>query len=152
MNDDTTEMNACLFPDLTSSSLLDALGGFTEASKGRVPVLGPALLAAEQDVCVCVVHNGADDGRVCAGEAEVGDAFAGCAGRTSRDVLLGGGGCGYLCGFREVDQIVGGTYAFEAAIDRESRVAALCAERVAEVPVKKLAGFGIDGSWRRVSA
>lgn len=100
---------------------------------------------------VCVVYYGDDDGGVGAGEGEVGDALAGCAGGPGLDVWFGGLGGGYLGRVWQVGDVVWGAGAFEAAVDGDGWVAALGAEGVAEVPVEELAGFGVDGGWEVVS-
>jgi hypothetical protein len=100
------------------------------------------LAAAEEKFVACVVDDGDDDGGVCAGETEVGDAFSGCAGWAidtgGRGVGGGEGGGG------EGRGVCGWAGALEAAVYRQGRVTALSTEGVTHVPIEQLAGFGVD--------
>ena len=103
-------------------------------------------MAAEEDAGGGVVNDGHDDGGVGAGKGEVGDAFAGGAvGAVFCGRGLGGGGangCGQRC------EIFGGASTFCARVDGERWLAALRAERVADVPVEEGPGLGVDGGFR----
>lgn len=135
-------MDTSFFPDFSTSGFFNGLCGFAEAGEGRVPVFWETLAAAEEKFVACVVDDGDDDGGVCAGETEVGDAFSGCAGWA---VDTGGGGVGGgEGGGGKCRGVCGWTGALEAAVYRQGGVTALSAEGVAHVPVEELAGFGVD--------
>lgn len=144
MNDDSADVNAGFLVHLSSHSLLDTLSRLRKPSKRRIPVWRPAPLTSEKDLVARVVHDGHDDGRIGAREADVGNSSTRGAGRTFRGIdgcgVGGGQGC---CGF--TGEICGRTGAFESSVYGHGWLAALGAERVASVPVEELAGFGVDG-------
>ena len=88
MDNDATDQDAAFFVDFAPDGFFDAFGGFGEACQRGVPVGRPASLAAQEEVSVGGVHYGHYDGGVGAGEAEVGDAFAGYTGGAVISALL----------------------------------------------------------------
>lgn len=147
MDDDATELDARLLPDLAPHRLLDRLGGLAEAGERGVPVRRPLVLPAEQDLGGVGGDDRHDDGGVGAREGQVRDALAGGAGRPVGGRGRGRGAADGGGEFR-AGGILGGTGAFEAGVDGEGWGAALGAEGVAGVPVEELARFGVDGGWR----
>ena len=150
MNDDAAERHARFLPYFAPHGFFHGLGRFDESSQCAEPVRGPAFLAAEQDACGGGGDDGHDDGGVGAWEGEVGDTFAGGAGR-ARDRRQGGGGRGRRRRRRRRKgsrHVRGGTGAFHAGVDGEGGVTALGAKGVTRVPIQQRAGLGEDGGFQ----
>ena len=135
--------NARLFPYLSADCFLDAFGRFDEAGQGGVPIWGPALLATQEDAAGIRRYNRHNDGGICAGEGQVGNAMSSSTWRA----FCGCGGFSGADGSSERSHVLGGTGAFSAGVDGESGLTALTAEGIASVPVEEGTGLRVNGGF-----